>query len=152
MPGLRLCPQEVFAVGLAAVAAIHLSQSGSNHFQIYIDRTVPDHGQNPVVAVWAVGIYADCLDPDQAVKIIASLHTEGLARFLAVGDLGRVYAQEANAELGLILGDSDDRMAVADALHGGDEGARGGGVGGVPTRKRGIRRMATGAILLPDDT
>ena len=45
----------------------------------------------------------------------------------SVGVLGGVNAQEADAELGAIRGESHEGIAVADGLHGGDEGPRDGG-------------------------
>jgi hypothetical protein len=46
-----------------------------------------------------------------------------------VSDIGAVKAEETDAEPGPFRGDDRDGVPVADALHLGDEGARGGGVG-----------------------
>jgi len=48
-------------------------------------------------------------------------------RFLPVGDLRGVNAEEAEAELGLVAGQRDDGVPVADPLDLGEEGAGGGG-------------------------
>lgn len=48
----------------------------------------------------------------------------------ATGDLRAVNAQEADADLGSIIGDGHDGVPIAHALHGGDEGAGRGGVNG----------------------
>lgn len=93
MPRLRFCPQEVLAVGLAPVGAIHLSQSGSDHFQIHIDLAAPDHGQYPVVVIRAVALHPYRFATDEAVQVVSGFHTEGLARFRGVGDLEGVNSE-----------------------------------------------------------
>jgi len=46
-----------------------------------------------------------------------------------VSDIGAVKAEEPDSEFGPLVGERRDAVAIADALHCGDEGARGGGVG-----------------------
>jgi len=46
-----------------------------------------------------------------------------------VGDVVRVNSDEADVELGAVRGEGQEGVAVADALDGGDEGARGGSKG-----------------------
>lgn len=57
-------------------------------------------------------------------------------------DLRGVNAEEADVELGLVAGDGGDCVPVADALHGGNEGAGAGGVGNPEEKNRddGYRR------------
>lgn len=99
--------------------------------EVHIDLTIPDHGQDPLpVEVRAVGVHADRPPADQVVQVVLCLLPEGLAWLVPVGEFRGVNAKEPDTELRAVRGEGNERIAVADLLDLGNEGAEGGGVGG----------------------
>jgi hypothetical protein len=62
------------------------------------------------------------------VEIVPRLLAKGLAGLSVVGDFGGVNAEEAEAELGVVVGEGGDRVAIRHMLDDGGEQAGGGAV------------------------
>jgi hypothetical protein len=65
------------------------------------------------------------------IQIVPGFLAKRLSPLVIVGNLGGINAHGSDSELGLVTGKCRDGIPVADALDLGDEGVRGGGVGGI---------------------
>ncbi len=90
----------------------HSYQSRRHHRNTDVDLLIftPDHGQDPMVLIGAIGVHTDDLAADQVIQVVAGFVAVGLPRLPTVGDLGGIDAEEA--ECGPRRSESDKDVSV----------------------------------------